>query len=123
MNNLLNQDRPVPLDARASIARELSKYYHELSGVDGKPPERFSLGRVLSEMSRGGLRSGYEHEVCASTALLCGQSFDQNRVWIPMQALRRDMGVTPGAAGGYLTGVSVPDPVDVLRPYSVARCV
>jgi HK97 family phage major capsid protein len=120
MQNLLNQDRPVPQDARASIARELSRYYHELSGVDGKPTERFSLGRVLKQMATGGLRDGYEREICASTALLYGQSFDHNRIWIPLEAMRRDMGASIGPSGGYLTGVSVPDAADVLRPWSVA---
>ena len=45
--------RTIPADARASIARELSRYYAELCDADDKPAPAFSLARVIDAMSGG----------------------------------------------------------------------
>lgn len=113
--------RTIPEHTRRTLARELSRYYHELAGTDDKPAPRFSLSRVLTEMEHPtGLRDGYEKEVCGSAAIVAGENFDQHRVLIPLHALTRDLSATGGGtAGGYLVSTDVGSPVDVLRPWSV----
>lgn len=113
--------RTIDEHTRRSLARELSRYYHELAD-DAPAAPRFSLASVLSQMQHErGLSGGYERELCQATALAAGESFDQHRVLIPFGALatRRDLTVgAGGASGGYLVGTSTADPADVLRPFS-----
>lgn len=106
---------------RASLARTLADYYHELSGFDGKPPPRFSLARAVREAgTQLGLSDGYEHEVCSAAVLLSGTRdfVDGHRLNIPLSALRT-LTTQPGSQGGYLVGTQTASPIDVLRPYSV----
>ena len=115
--------RAIPEAARRSIARELARYYHdELAGLDQPAAAPFSLARVLESMaSPNGLRDGYEREVCGATAALAGEVFDRHRVLIPFGALQtRDLSAASATGGGYLVGTDAGDPVDVLRPWSVA---
>lgn len=116
-----NSTRPHPDPARASIARELSRYYAELAGSEGSPAPNFSLARVIENMAHPtGLRDGYEREICAATAVLAGATHDPHRVLVPLAALRRDLSAGAAPAGGYLVSTDAADPVDVLRPWSVA---
>lgn len=118
MNTPLTRHDPDP--NRAFIARMLSDYYHECAGADGKAQPRFSIARAIQEAATDrGLRDGYEREVCGATAQLAGQSHDPHRFWVPLQALRRDLTVG-GADAAQLVGTATGDPVDVLRPWSVA---
>lgn len=105
---------------RASIARELSAYYSELAGAAAKPPPKFSLARLLSQMSQPhGLRDGYERELAGAAAAAAGESFDQHRAYVPLGALVRDMSAAGVSGSNYLVGSTLADPVDVLRPWSV----
>jgi HK97 family phage major capsid protein len=103
-----------------TIYRALAQHYGELAGCDAKPAPRFSLGRVIKEMStERGLHDGYEREICGGAALMAGEHHDPHRVVIPFGALaRRDMNAH-GIDGGYLIGSATPEPVDILRTYSV----
>lgn len=106
-------------DPRASIALELGRYYAELSGVEPKPQPRFSLGRAIREAAtERGLHDGYEREVCAGAALMAGEHHDPHRIIVPFGALaQRDL--TVNNSGAYLTGTATPEPVDILRTWSV----
>ncbi len=108
-------------DPRASIARELARYYAELSGVEPKSQPRFSLGRAIREAAtERGLHDGYEKEVCGGAALMSGGHHDPHRIIVPFGALaQRDLTATSAAAGGYLIGTATPEPVDILRTWSV----
>lgn len=122
MRGMNTYTRSIPDAARASIARELASYYAELAGTDDKPAPRFSLARALECASRpdGGLRDGYEREVCGAAALMQGETFDGHRLMIPFGALAtRDLTAASAAAGGYLVSTATAEPVDVLRPWSV----
>jgi HK97 family phage major capsid protein len=116
MNTYTTTADPV----RASIARELARYYAELSGTDDKPAPMFSLTRVLQEMRTSrGLHDGYEREVTSAAATISGTEHDPHRVVIPFGALagRRDM--TVASEGAYIVGTAnAVEPFDVLRPYS-----
>lgn len=105
-------------DPRASIARELARFYSELSGSAAKPAPKFSLSRVLQEMrSERGLHDGYEREVTGAAATISGGTFDPHRVIVPWAALAtRDFSQSNG---GYLVADRLGDPIDVLRPFSV----
>ena len=119
--NTYTPTRTVPESVRANIARELAAFYTELSGTADKPAPRFSLSRVLESMAHpNGLSAGHEKEVCGATAIVAGETFDRHRVLIPLHALTRDLTVATATAGGYLVGTDVGDPVDALRPWSVA---
>ena len=117
MNTYTTTADPV----RASIARELAKYYAELSGTDDKPAPRFSLSRLVREMaSERGLHDGYEREICSGAATISGESFDGHRCWVPFGALTtRDMTTASAANGGYIVGTGTAEPWDILRTYSV----
>lgn len=121
MDTAYTPPRTVPEDVRRSLARELSRYYHELSDADERPVPRFSLARVIEQMSHEtGLRDGYERELCGATATAAGEGFDRHRVLIPLQALAtRDLTVASASGGGYLVGTDTGSPIDVLRPWSV----
>jgi HK97 family phage major capsid protein len=121
MDTYYTPPRTVPEDTRRLLARELSRYYSELSASDEKPAPRFSLARVLECMaSPDGLRTGYEAEICGATATMAGTTHDQHRVMIPLHALQtRDMTVASASGGGYLVGTEMGSPIDVLRPWSV----
>ncbi|MBK7459104.1 MAG: phage major capsid protein [Betaproteobacteria bacterium] len=117
MNTYTTTADPV----RASIARELARYYAELSGTDDKPAPMFSLTRVLQEMrSERGLHDGYEREVTGAAATIGGTQHDPHRVVIPFGALagRRDMSLSDASGSSYVVGTANADPFDVLRPYS-----
>lgn len=105
---------------RASIARELASYYSELAGTAGKPPPKFSLARLLTQMSQPhGLRDGYERELAGATAAAHGEAFDQHRVYVPLGAFTRDMTAAGVSGSNYLVGSRLGSPIDVLRPWSV----
>ena len=81
--------RHIPETVRASIARELSRFYAELSGNEPREAPRFSVARMLMQMStEGGLRTGFEKQICAAAATIAGQHFDQHRVIVPFRRLR-----------------------------------
>ena len=117
MNTTYTPADPV----RASIARELARYYAELSGTDDKPAPMFSLTRMLNEMrDPRGLHSGYEREVTSAAATIAGNTHDPHRVIVPLAAIAtRDMTAASAANGGYVIGTANADPFDVLRPYFV----
>lgn len=122
MDTAYTPARIVPEDVRRSLARELSRYYHELAGAEERPEPRFSLARVVEQMAhQRGLMDGYEREVCGATATAAGEGFDRHRVLIPLQALStRDLTVAGAGGGGYLVATdNLPSPIDVLRPWSV----
>src|SRR5207249_1920170 len=59
-------------------------------------------------------------EILRATATLGGHRRDPQRMWVPFGAIgTRSMATIPGSKGGYLAGVTVPDPIDTLRPWSV----
>lgn len=122
MNTLYSPPKDLREDLRSSLARELSRYYHELSEASEKPAPQFSLTRVVEAMTHErGLMDGYEHELCGATAVTAGESYDKHRVLIPLKAIAtRDLTAASAAGGGYLVGVDTAQPLDVLRPYSVA---
>lgn len=113
--------RRVPEDLRRNLARELSRYYHELADADEREAPRFSLARVVSQMSHAtGVRDGFERELCGAAATAAGEGFDPHRVLIPLQALStRDMTAASAPGGGYLVATDIGSPIDVLRPWSV----
>jgi HK97 family phage major capsid protein len=116
MNTYTTTADPV----RASIARELARYYTELSGTADKPAPRFSLSRLVREMaSERGLHDGFEKEICSSAAIISGESFDGHRCWVPFGALARDMSLGDGNGSGYVVGSKLGEPWDILRTYSV----
>lgn len=80
----------------------------------------FSLAKVFTAMSSDGLsRSSFESEILESAAAEAGQPFDRNRVYIPLDLLRRDLNATVASEGGYLKQTQIQSPVDILRPFSV----
>lgn len=104
-------------EARVSIARELSKFYSELSEPETPP---FSLGRMLQRIASRQPLEGRERAVTKAAALASGHDHDENRCWLPWGALdRRAMATQPGSAGGYLVGTQTAAPADVLRGWSV----
>lgn len=107
-------------NARRSIARELSRYYHEASSEQPVLP-RFSVSHVLRQLEGPrGVFEGYEQEVCSAAALIAGRSYEMHRVFVPFAALaERDLSASVGGFGGYLAGTSVMRARDVLRPFSV----
>lgn len=110
----------VPEDARRSIARELSRYYHELAGNEPHDARRFQFGRAIAAMcSERGLADGYENEVCASAATIAGRHHDPHKVVFPFSAFTRDLTVASAAAGGYLVATEKQRPTDILRSWSV----
>lgn len=113
--------RNIPEATRRSIARELSRYYFELSGNEPSEAPRFSVARMLMQMTtERGLRDGYEKEICGSAAMIAGQHFDQHKVIVPFSALAtRDLIAATTGAGGFLVTDAVPVARDVLRPWSV----
>ncbi len=116
--NPITTSNPDP--GRAAIARELARYYAELSGFDDAPPQQFSVARAIREAAKGGLAAGYEYQVCSHADLLMGRMYSPTRLTIPLQALARDMSKGGGGGrGGYLVGLETPSPIDVLKPYSV----
>ena len=121
MDTAYTPPRTVPEDVRRSLARELSRYYHELSDADERPAPRFSLRRLVEQMAHEtGCRDGYERELCGATATSAGQDFDRHRVLIPLQALStRDMTAASASGGGFLVATDSGSPIDVLRPWSV----
>lgn len=112
----------VPEDARRSVARELSRFYGELAGNEPAETRRFSLGRAINCMAtERGLHEGYEHEICASAALLAGRRHDPHRTIFPWSAFsRRDLTVASAASAGYLVGQDKRRPVDKMRSWSTA---
>ncbi len=118
-HRIMNTNHTTADPVRASIARELARYYSELSGTDAKPAPMFSLTRMLNEMrTERGLHDGYEREITSGAAMIGGGTHDPHRVIVPLGALAtRDM--TTATDAGYLVGTANADPFDVLRPYSV----
>lgn len=110
----------IPEDARRSIARELSRYYHELAGNEPAEGRRFQFGRALNAMlTERGLQDGYEAEICSSAALIQGRHHHPHKIVLPFSAFTRDLTVAASSAGGYLVSNEKQRPVDVLRPWSV----
>jgi HK97 family phage major capsid protein len=115
--------RTVDEHTRRTIARELSRYYDELSGNAETPPPRFSLARVVESMlHERGLADGREREVCSAAAMSNGETFDPHRVLLPLQALATRRDLTAAGVGGsnYLVSTDTGAPVDLLAPWSVA---
>jgi HK97 family phage major capsid protein len=105
-----------------SLRRAAPKFMPELAGVEPIEDQPFSLREALIQASTpDGLRRGHERAVCGAMATLMGESFDGNRLRIPLQALAgRDLTAGTAAAGGFLKGTGTSSPIDVLRPWSVA---
>ena len=103
--------------ARLQIAKTLADFYGELAGTAAKPAPRFSLTRAINEMANGGLKTGYEREVCSGAAMIAGGTFDMNRIIVPWPVFHRDLLVSN--SGGYLAPVDNLSPIDALRPFSV----
>jgi HK97 family phage major capsid protein len=118
MNHHLSPDINAPADARANVAAMLANYYSELAGLDRAPSDSFSLVRHLRALANGRPSSGRELEIIESASMLMGQQFDPSRAWVPLRAIRT-MTTATGGKGGYLVGVDVLEPADVLRPWSV----
>ena len=106
---------------RANIARDLAKFYSELSCTADKPAPRFSLSRLVREMAtERGLHDGFEREICSGAATISGEPFDGHRCWVPFGALTRDMSLGDGNGSGYIVGsATAAEPWDILRTYSV----
>lgn len=122
MHAALQPDYAVPHDARATIAAELARYYGELAGTAARSTEEFSLARLLLGQTRRDGPQNREAEVCKAAATSFAKEYDSCRVWVPLRAIftQRTMSTQPGSKGGYLVGVNTMQPVDVLRPWSVA---
>jgi HK97 family phage major capsid protein len=95
---------------------------------DKRLPAR--LDRMLAMMGSTGLE-GAEAEFAAETAKFApelpqigGADFSvkghRHRVYLPFEFLGRDLNVASGSAGGYLVGLDVASPQDILRPVSLA---
>jgi HK97 family phage major capsid protein len=115
----LSPDRVVPESTRANIAAELAKFYSELADKTGAPA--FSVARMLYAHSQRQWLTGRELAITQAASTLLAQDYDPQRCWVPFGALKtRTMGADLGAKGGYLSGLDVAAPVDILRPWSVA---
>lgn len=102
------------------IARDLSMMYSELSS--SKPPEKFSMVKMLKSMAEQEFHSGSSHEanVCDAAARAQGGTHDPQRAIVPWGALAtRDLNTSTAGAGGNLVGANTVGVLDVLRPYSV----
>jgi HK97 family phage major capsid protein len=114
----------VDAATRASVARELARFYAELSSMD-HAAESFSIGRYLRALAfgrgaEGLLPGGREADIARAAAATLGQRWDANRAWFPLSALHvRTMTTTSGSKGGYMLGGQALDAVDVLRPWSI----
>lgn len=82
----------------------------------------FSFAKLLGALQSGGLRDGFEFEVCSEAARAAGKAHDLNRPLLPWHALRASRAVAAAAdEGGYLVGTSNVSAVDVLRPWSTVQ--
>lgn len=91
----------------------------ELAGSREPEAPRFSLTRAISQMIDGGLRDGFEREVCADAAASLKLAFEPNRITIPWRHFAtRDL--TVDNTGGYLIATDTGRAVDALRPWSVS---
>jgi HK97 family phage major capsid protein len=103
-------------NARLTVARALAR--EEDSSRSGD--SRFQLGRYLRSLAGGAPVDAFERVVIERAAGRLGQAFDRNRAWVPFGGFAtRAMTASVGAKGGYLTGVEMLEPADVLRPWSV----
>jgi len=121
MDAIYTPNKVLDEGTRRDLARQLSRYYSELAGAEGKPPPRFSLQRMLQLMTHpAGLTEGYERELAQAAAATAGEGFDPHRVRVPLEALAtRDL-TASGNAGNLIGTATAPQPFDVLRPWSVA---
>lgn len=82
----------------------------------------FSIVRAVRAMTAeggGGLRTGYEAEVCEEAARVSGRTHDPHRVIVPWSVLTREMIVGTASSGGYLVAGDARGPAaDALFPHS-----
>lgn len=109
-----------PPDVLRAMAREMATKYHELAGSVPERDAPFSLARYINALACGKPLEEREHAVLEASARVLGQQFDPCRAWLPWGAMQhRVMTTAPGGKGGYMVNVTVTDPWDILRPYSV----
>lgn len=110
---------PHHVHSRANIARELAKFYSEMS--EPKKEEKFSVMRMLNSMANAEFQGGrsYEAGVCEAAAIAQGGVHDPQRAVVPWGVFARDLMVSAPSRGGNLVGAKTIEAVDVLRPYSV----
>jgi HK97 family phage major capsid protein len=115
---ITNEDLPPHLKeilkARNSWdEKQLREFWQREPERDWRGPQ-WDPARMLNSMATGQL-SGEDREYLEESARKAGLTFDPYRPHL----LFRDLLKVAGAAGGYVTGTEVREPVDVLRPFSV----
>jgi len=110
---------PQHVQSRAAIARDLAKFYSEMS--EPKKEENFSLMRAINAMANSEFHAGksYEAGVCQAAAVAQGGTHDPQRAVIPWGVFARDLVVSTPSRGGNLVASNTVEAIDVLRPFSV----
>ncbi len=99
--------------------RDTSSYrVDELLSTNKRELRAFSLTAAIAQALDSGLHGTIECELLKTCTELAGRQFTPHDFVIPWQLLRRDLSA---AGGGYpLVGLSTTDPVEILRPFSLA---